>query len=79
MGNKLSLILILILVVSLGAGCSMYGRSEVVKINCCGGDVKEFSLVDYSYLAKNEGVYLVNRTTGTQNYFSYDEFYNIEW
>ena len=79
MRSTLLLILILILVVSVGAGCSMYSRSEAIKINCCDGTVKEFSLVDYSYVAKNDGIYLVNRTTGTQHHFSYEEFYDIEW
>ncbi len=79
MGSKLILSLVLILVISLGVGCSAYSKSEVMKVNCCDGSVAEFSLAEYSYSAEDEGIYLIDRTTGEQHYFSYNEFYDVEW
>lgn len=56
----------------------MLSGAETAKVNCCDGSVKEFPIADYSYVAKNEGIYFIDRMTGTQNFFSYDQVYNIE-
>lgn len=80
MGSKLLLLLlILVLVAGLTVGCSKTSKAEAIKVNCCDGSVKEFSLAEYSYFAKNDGIYLIDKNTGTQHHFSYEEFNNIEW
>lgn len=79
MCKKLLMLLIIVLMVSLGTGCSVGVRSEVAKVNCCDGSVKEFSLIDHYYIAKNEGIYFIDRTSSTQHFFSYEQFNNIEW